>query len=168
MTKCTARTAWNLKINGAVRNGQTFDYICMRWSVCLDCRKTLSVSLPEQQDIHRHWRVTHADLATGMQVKNKFRRLAHWSASVASRAVWNKTANARINVTWRRVRVTIVAVEKQYVLRILSVCSFSYPTCKAHAPYYIVICGLSGCTKFFHILIIGTIIGRSLQIFLAF
>ena len=28
-------------------------------------------------------------------------------------------------------------------------CSFSYPTCKAHAPYYIVICVLSGCTKFF-------------------
>jgi hypothetical protein len=34
----------------------------------------------------------------------------------------------------------------------LSVCSLSYPACKAHAPYYIVICGLSGCTIFFHII----------------
>jgi hypothetical protein len=32
------------------------------------------------------------------------------------------------------------------------VCSLSYPACKAHAPYYIVICGLSGCTIFFHII----------------
>jgi hypothetical protein len=30
------------------------------------------------------------------------------------------------------------------------VCSLSYPACKAHAPYYIVICGLSGSTIFFH------------------
>jgi hypothetical protein len=34
----------------------------------------------------------------------------------------NKTACVRINVTLRRVRVTIVAVEKQKVLHILSVC----------------------------------------------
>jgi len=44
---------------------------------------------------------------------------------------------------------------KQLVLHILSVClhsCLSYPACKAHAPYYIAICGLSG-TKiyFFHI-----------------
>jgi hypothetical protein len=32
------------------------------------------------------------------------------------------------------------------------VCSLSYPACKAHAPCYIVICGLSGCTIFFHII----------------
>jgi hypothetical protein len=32
------------------------------------------------------------------------------------------------------------------------VCSLSYPACKAHAPYYIVICSLSGCTVFFHII----------------
>jgi hypothetical protein len=28
------------------------------------------------------------------------------------------------------------------------VCSLSYPACKAHAPCYIVFCGLSGCTMF--------------------
>ena len=33
-----------------------------------------------------------------------------------------KTGNARINVGLRRLRETIVAVEKQYVLHILRVC----------------------------------------------
>jgi hypothetical protein len=28
------------------------------------------------------------------------------------------------------------------------VCSLRYPACKAHAPYYVVICGQSGCTIF--------------------
>ena len=28
------------------------------------------------------------------------------------------------------------------------VCSLTYPACKAHAPYFIVICGLSGCAMF--------------------
>ena len=54
------------------------------------------------------------------------------------------------NVTLRRVRETIVTVEKQ-VLRILRACvrGLSYPACKVHSPYYIVICGLSGSTAFF-------------------
>jgi hypothetical protein len=34
----------------------------------------------------------------------------------------SKTGNVRINVTLRRVRITIFVVEKQYVLHILSVC----------------------------------------------
>ena len=29
------------------------------------------------------------------------------------------------------------------------VCSLSFSACSAHAPYYIVICGLSGCIMFF-------------------
>jgi hypothetical protein len=43
------------------------------------------------------------------------------------------------NVKLGRVRVTIVAVEKQYVLNIMSVCAYSlsYPACKAHALYYV-------------------------------
>ena len=32
------------------------------------------------------------------------------------------------------------------------VCSFSYPACKEHAPYYIVICGLTVSTIFSHIM----------------
>jgi hypothetical protein len=41
------------------------------------------------------------------------------------------------NVTMRRVRATIVAVEKQWVLHNLSVCicTFRYPACNVHAPY---------------------------------
>jgi hypothetical protein len=54
-----------------------------------------------------------------------------------------------VNVTLRRVRATIVALEKQYVLYILSVCILRYPAHNAHAPYYIVVRGLSGCTIFF-------------------
>jgi hypothetical protein len=54
------------------------------------------------------------------------------------------------NVTVRRVRVSIVTVEKQKLLHILVVClcSLRYPACKAHAPYYIVTCGLSGLQYF--------------------
>jgi len=39
------------------------------------------------------------------------------------------------------------------VLYIMSVCvcSLRYPACSAHVLYYIVICGLFGCTIFFHI-----------------
>jgi hypothetical protein len=65
------------------------------------------------------------------------------------------------NVTLRRVRVTIVAEEKQYVLHILSVCvcSLKYPACIAHAPY----CRLWPAplySIFPHYLINGTIFGK--------
>ena len=59
----------------------------------------------------------------------------------------NRRGNVRMNVTLRRVRISIVAVDKQEALHILSVyiCIFSYPACNAHEPYCIVTCGLSGC-----------------------
>jgi len=44
---------------------------------------------------------------------------------------------------------------KEKVLNISIVCLNSchnYPACNAHAPYHIVICGLSDCTIFFHII----------------
>ena len=53
--------------------------------------------------------------------------------------------------TLRRVRVTILAVKKQQTLHTLCGCSNGYPARNAHAPYHIVICGLSGSTIFFHI-----------------
>jgi hypothetical protein len=47
-------------------------------------------------------------------------------------------------------------------------CLFScpnYPICNAHAPHYIVICGLYGCNKFFpHYLIKCTIFGEIIEI----
>ena len=65
------------------------------------------------------------------------------------------------NVTVRRVRVTIVAEEKQYLLHILSVCvcTLRYPACNAHAPY----CHLWPAplySIFPHYLINGTIFGK--------
>jgi hypothetical protein len=60
-----------------------------------------------------------------------------------------KTGSVRVNVTLRRVRVTTVAASITYSE---CVCSFSYSACKAHAPYYIVICGMPGSTMFFHII----------------
>jgi hypothetical protein len=51
-----------------------------------------------------------------------------------------------------RVRVTITAVEKQYVLNIKRVClhsCLSYLACSVRAPYCIVIFDLPGCIVFF-------------------
>jgi hypothetical protein len=50
--------------------------------------------------------------------------------------LWNKKDTV-ITTQQRRVRVSIVAVEKQWVLHNLSmcVCSLMYPACNAHAPY---------------------------------
>jgi hypothetical protein len=52
--------------------------------------------------------------------------------------------NVRTNLTLKRVRISTVAVEKQYYIFWLSVCvcSLSYPAHNAHSPYYTVICGL--------------------------
>ena len=41
----------------------------------------------------------------------------------------------KYNVTVRRVRANIFAVEKQHVLHIPRVCSLSYSACYAQAPY---------------------------------
>jgi len=51
-----------------------------------------------------------------------------------------------------RVRVTTVAVEKQHVLHILSVCSVALVTQHAMRISHTVIRGLSGYTKYFHII----------------
>jgi hypothetical protein len=57
------------------------------------------------------------------------------------------------NVRVKRIRLTIIAEEEQELFNVWAyVCSLSYPASKAHAPYYNVICGLSGCTMFSHII----------------
>jgi len=58
------------------------------------------------------------------------------------------------NVILQGIRATMVAEEKSneyYTFRVC-VCGLSYPTWKAHAPYYFVTCGQSGSTIFFHII----------------
>jgi len=47
----------------------------------------------------------------------------------------SKTDNVLITLTLRRFRAAILAVEKQRVLHVVSVCSLRYPACKAHAAY---------------------------------
>ena len=65
---------------------------------------------------------------------------------------WSKHKEYRqctYNVTSERVRVTICCSGKVVCVTYCErVCSLSYPARKSHAPYYIVICGLSGCTFF--------------------
>ena len=63
------------------------------------------------------------------------------------------------NITQGSVCETIVTAKKR--LSSECVCRLSYPACKAHAPYYIVNCGLSGCTTFFSNYVIdGKIFGK--------
>jgi hypothetical protein len=60
------------------------------------------------------------------------------------------TRQCTYNVTEKYVRTTIAAVEKQkYYLFWVCICSLGYPACKTHVPYYIFICGLPCCFKFF-------------------
>jgi len=70
-----------------------------------------------------------------------------------------KKSNVHINVTLRRVHVTIVAVENNtYFIFSVCVCSLSSPVFKEHVPCFIVLCGLSWRNHFFpHYLINGTI-----------
>jgi hypothetical protein len=78
--------------------------------------------------------------------------------------VW-ASHTALYHVTLRSVRVTTVIIGKHYyyifsvcvcvcvyMCARACVCSLRYPACKAHAPYYIVICGLSGSIIFFPII----------------
>jgi len=66
---------------------------------------------------------------------------------------FNNVNNVRINVTSRYVRAnTGAAKSNKYYIFWVCICSLRYPACKAHAPYYIVICGVSGSADFFHII----------------
>ena len=45
----------------------------------------------------------------------------------------SKTGNGRLNVILRRIRVTVVAIEKQCFILCVCVCSLSYPACNTPA-----------------------------------
>jgi len=67
-----------------------------------------------------------------------------------------------------RGRKTIVALEKQELLGYIfwvCVCNLSYPSRKAHAPCYIVIFVLSGCTIFFHIISLTTRVRKNIILY---
>ena len=67
-------------------------------------------------------------------------RLSPFKTRASLLSVDKKDRQCTCNITMRRVHATIVALEKQYVLHILSVCvcvgSLRYLECKAHAPYF--------------------------------
>ena len=67
-----------------------------------------------------------------------------------------------VNVTLRRVLIIIFAVEKQYILHSLSV-SIASVIQHLERMRRIVVCGLSGCTVFFHVYLINDkIFGKKL------
>ena len=72
-----------------------------------------------------------------------------WQCCVYKQPV-NKTSDLRICVTLKDIRPTMLQWKsnKYYIFQVC-VCSLSYPARKAHAPCYIVICGLSGYNSFF-------------------
>jgi len=62
----------------------------------------------------------------------------------------HKTRNVCITWYWGAfVQPLLQGKSHNYYIFWMRVCSLSYPTCNAHAPFYIVICGLSDSTNFF-------------------
>jgi hypothetical protein len=83
-----------------------------------------------------------------------------WHRVLHNKAFSDKTGNVR--KSYIKARSRNHCCRRKALLHILSVCvcSLSYPACKAHAPYYIIICGLSDYTTFFpRFLKKGTIFG---------
>ena len=74
----------------------------------------------------------------------------------------NKTRECTYNIILRHVCITVVTVSSKYYIFKVCVCSFSNPACKAHAQYYVVICGLTASTIFFHIKSNGKFSGKKL------
>jgi hypothetical protein len=66
----------------------------------------------------------------------------------------SRESHYRYNVIFTRASSGIFLPWKgnKYHVFWVCVCSLSYPACKTDALYYIVICDLSGCTIFFHII----------------
>ena len=66
----------------------------------------------------------------------------------------NNTSNVRVTWHWGAfVQPSLPWNSNKYYLFWVYLCSLSYPARNAHAPYYTVICVLSGCIIFFHIIL---------------
>ena len=98
----------------------------------------------------------HTFDCTDKQTKDVVEQLVEWygegknlgviQLKIARRGMYKRKAEARSRNHCCRVKVI------KYYIFWVCVCSLSFPACKAHAPDYIVICGLSGSTTFFHII----------------
>jgi hypothetical protein len=65
----------------------------------------------------------------------------------------NNPTSVTITIHWSTFEQwSLLRKSNKYYIFWVCVCNLSYPACKAHAPYYIVICGLSGSTIFVHII----------------
>ena len=92
----------------------------------------------------KNWILVKLNLSKNLQCTS---RIPSYIYTISVIYTGNKTGNARINVILRRLFETIVAVEKQYLVHIVSVCVWlNYAARKGHRPYYIV---TSGSTIFF-------------------
>jgi hypothetical protein len=76
--------------------------------------------------------VTHDEFLFPGNKTGKVRRTYYWGALFQPLLTWESN---KYYVFWERV----------YSLR--------YPACKAHVPFYIVICGLSSCAAFLYIIL---------------
>ena len=77
---------------------------------------------PSLQTPHDYY-IFQQDMQCTYKHNNEARLCNHCCGRDAIRITYsNKTCNVLINITMRRVYATIVAVETQYVLHILSVC----------------------------------------------
>ena len=73
---------------------------------------------------------------------------------VARRCVSKKTGNVRIIIYWGACMQPLFQWKNvKYFIYWVCVCKVSYPSSKAHAPHYMGICSLPGCTIYFHIVL---------------
>jgi hypothetical protein len=118
-----------------------------------------AVSLPNHvwrpcDNTHPSLKVRESSLAS---LRENFRRTVY--------TLWLKIALTHTSGTGEQDRqraynVTTVAVELISTAYSECVCAvLSYPTCKAHVPYYSALCGLSGSTIFFALSHKGTFFG---------
>ena len=66
--------------------------------------------------------------------------------------ITNKSGAVRTTSYWgASMQPLLQCKSNNYYIFSACACSLMYPACNVHAPHYITICGLPGCTIFFHI-----------------
>jgi hypothetical protein len=122
------------------------------------CTLTLPTFRNEIQQRSVHWNSWNICLAAGPSVRTEITDsdfLYVPQPCQLFQSIYHKNSKCTYKETLRRVHITTVAIEKLQVLNIMNVCLYHcliYAAGKAHAPCYIVVCGLSGSTTFFHII----------------
>jgi hypothetical protein len=93
--------------------------------------------------------VLHNDIVSNAK-KYRAQLIQFW-LNILVKTDIQEDSHCTYNITLRGVRATIAVVEgRKYYIFWLCVCSITYPALNTHAPYYFVICDLSGFTIFLH------------------